>query len=470
MQAEPRTRPVRPTRRVRALLLLIALPLCACGGPNRASLLLVTFDTVRADHLSTYGYTRATSPNVDRLAERGAVFEDVVAVAPETQPACAALLTGQWPAALDIHGNAEPLDREVGTLATHLAEHGYDTAAFVSGLPLVARLSGLERGFARYDDALPDPRGPTPGVQRSAEKTTRAVLDWLRTRDAERPFFAWVHFYDAHGDYRPIEPQHGRFTPDAPGPRIERARIPRYQRLGDETDASVYVARYDEEILRVDAALGRILETLDELGLADRTLVALTADHGESLTEHEYYFDHGNELYAPSLHVPFVVAGPGAPPPGTRDDRPANTTDMAPSLLAWLGAPPLPRAAGRSLAGGGDTGRVSESLSEARFTRYPRLASGVDVGPKLALRSAQHTVVLRLESGTVELYDRQRDTGETRDLLASDEPETRSLATQLRQDLVRVHDAATRRTPLPRVFVPELTARIAALDAMPAAP
>ena len=142
---------------------------------------------------------------------------------------------------------------------------------------------------------MPDARGTFENVQRHAEKTTAAALRFMRG-SAEGPFFLWVHYYDPHGDYSPGPPYNSMFEGDA-GPELPPDRIPAYQRLGDERDASVFVARYDGEIRRTDTQIGKLLDGLRDLGRLDRALVVLTADHGESLTEHGYYFDHGKELY-----------------------------------------------------------------------------------------------------------------------------------------------------------------------------
>ncbi len=441
------------------IVALCVLLSCSSAPDRPASLLLVTLDTVRADHLSTYGYSRPTAPTLDALARRGVVFDDVIAVAPETQPSSAALLTGQLPAALGIHGNAQPLDARFPTLAEHMSTAGYRTAAFVSGFPLVARLSALDRGFSHYDDTLPDPRGPAARVQRAAEKTAAAAAAWLADLDETTPFFAWVHFYDAHGDYRPIPPYSGRFEPEAPGKPVARARIPRYQRLDDETDAAVYVARYDEEILRVDAALGRLLDGLASRGRLDDTLVAVTADHGESLGEHDYYFDHGNELYAASLRVPFVIAGPGVEAAGTRYPALVAGHDIGPTLLALLGLPALPGASGRAH----DLRRAApnEVLSEARFAPYPKLAEDSDVGPKLSARTRDLTLILRAADGRVELYDRTNDPHEQHDRLRAHDDA--ALTAELRDAIGRAHTAARRGNAVPTVIDAALRERIAPL-------
>jgi len=406
-------------RRWTLAALLLAGLAASCGEDRRPSLLLVTVDTLRADHVSSYGYSRPTSPQIDELAASGVLFETVISPLPETGPSFASLLTGRWPAQLGVRGNGKPLGGEFETLASILSGAGYDTAAFVSGFPLVRRLSGLQRGFDHYDDRMPDPRGGVPQVQRTAEKTTDSALAWLG-RHSDRPFFLWVHYYDCHGDYAPGPFFESLFAGGPPGPMAPLESIPKYQRLGGETDAAVYVARYDGEIRRVDAQVTRLLQRLEAMGHREQTLVAVTSDHGESLTEHDYYFDHGNELYMPSMSVPLVLAGPGVPATGRRVAGMARLPDVMPTLLELLGQQTPAGLAGQSLVPPlRDERPVAwpEAFSEARFAPYRALTPGADVGPKLAARNQRFTVILRLDGPRMEIYDRLADPGETRNLL-----------------------------------------------------
>ena len=460
-----------PARALPAVLTLAALlPAWACSPPPPPplSLVLVTIDTLRADHLPIYGYARPTAPRLTVLAARGVVFDNARAPIPETAPACATLLTGRLPASHGVRGNGRPLGAEPATLAALLAAAGYSTAAFVSGFPLTARLSGLDRGFALYDDELPDARGRVPGVQRSAPKTTSAALAWLEHPRPD-PFFLWVHYYDPHGDYAPGPPWESAF-PAAGGPLLPLASIPEYQRLGSEQDASVYISRYDGEILRVDSELGRLLDRLGRDDLRERTLVVVTADHGESLTEHGELFDHGNELYEPTLRIPLVVAGPGVRA-GQRVAGMAQSQDLLPTLLDLAGLPSPPGLTGISLAPAlrdGSPLPERETLSEARFQPYRALVPGADIGPKLALRDARFTVIARLASGRMEAYDRLTDPGETLDLLQrAGVAERRELEAALAAGLRARLEAAVGGRPGAPVLVPALRTRLERLSAAP---
>ncbi len=445
----------------------MALAVCGCSRPEPPNVLLVTIDTLRADHLSTYGYQRETSPRVDALASRGVRFETAISPMPETQPACASLLTGRWPVELGVRVNARPLGAKANTMAEILGAHGYDTAGFVSGYPLIRRLSALDQGFGHFDDTLPDGRGGRPGVQRHADKTTEAVLQWL-DKAPGRPFFLWVHFYDPHGDYAPGPRYDSLFEDGSSGPIVAIEDIPPYQHLDGATDASLYTRRYDGEIRRVDTQLGRILDTLDESALLENTLVVVMSDHGESLTEHEYYFDHGNELYMPSVHIPLIFAGPGIPDDGRSVAAMVRMPDILPTLLELLALPIPAEIRGRSFLSamlGGPEAVSRESYSDARVVRYKAHTRKSDTGPKLAARDDRYSAILRLNSGAVELYDRRSDPQELIDILGlAHDDDGRAIAKALKQGLrARLNALASAREPEVVVFSPSLRKRIDAL-------
>src|SRR4051812_34400816 len=237
-------------------------PSSRSSPPDRPNVLLVTIDTLRADHVGCYGYTNASTPTIDALAKRGVRFETAVAHVPLTGPSHASILTGQIPLGHGFRNNSGfTLSPQVKTAAETFRAAGYRTAAFVSGFPLDRRF-GFDRGFDTYDDHLPkgNDRRRTPCVERFADATTDAVLRWLQTPSPapSAPFFLWVHYYDPHAPYEP------------PGDLAQRFRD----------------APYDGEIAFADAQLGRLLATLEASGALARTLVLATADHGESLGEH----------------------------------------------------------------------------------------------------------------------------------------------------------------------------------------
>lgn len=300
----------------RRLLLFLALaPLMACRpeAPPPRNLLLISIDTLRADHVGAYGAQGVQTPNLDRLAREGARFAAMSSAVPLTLPSHATLLTGLLP---PLHGlrvnGAGRLPPDVPTLAERLSSAGFDTAAFVGAFVLDHRF-GLDRGFAVYDDAVAREAGgqaPRLEAERPANEVVDRALAWLgqRPRGGAQGFFLFVHLYDAHAPYAPPEPWRSRF-----------AGRP-----------------YDGEIAFADAQLGRLLEALAARGELDATLVAAVADHGESLGEHGED-THGLLLYEPALHVPLLLRSPGRVPAGQVVSSEASLVDLAPTLAALLG-------------------------------------------------------------------------------------------------------------------------------------
>ena len=256
---------------------------------ERPNVLLVTIDTLRADHLGCYGRQGAATPTLDALARRGVRFETAVAHVPLTGPSHASILTGRGPLGHGFRNNSGfVLAPTVGTAAEDFRQAGYRTGAFVSGFPLDRRF-GFDRGFDTYDDHLPrgNDRRRTPYVERNADATTDAVLRWLhpssRPAGQPHPWFLWAHYYDPHAPYEP------------PAANLaERFRA----------------TPYDGEVAFVDRQLGRLFQALAERSEIDHTIVLVTSDHGESLGEHGEA-THGIFVYDATLRVPWVMAGPG---------------------------------------------------------------------------------------------------------------------------------------------------------------
>ncbi|MCG3133758.1 MAG: hypothetical protein HMLKMBBP_00992 [Planctomycetes bacterium] len=382
------------------MLVHVALSLlAACGGDTpRApdgppvSVLLVTLDTTRPDHLSAYGYARPTSPALDALARRGVRFDDAWSHAPETGPSLATVLTSRLAPDTRVRGNAEKLAPSLPTMATVAKGAGRATAAFVSTTLLRRAACAFDRGFDVYDDEMTDPCFGHPAAQRIAVRTIDRAEAWVaEQRAAGRPYFAWVHLYDPHGPYDPPEPAP---VLDAtrhlvPERRVARNQIPPYQHLSPFrepfSDAADFADRYDREIAYADRHLGRLLAAIDPA----TTLVVVHADHGESLGEDEYWFRHGNLLHDAALRVPWILAGPGLPR-GLAVSGDVRMVDLAPTALALAGLPPLPDAAGNDLsaAARGDAAPPrSELVAEARRREIVGDAYAIDVRWKIRVRS-----------------------------------------------------------------------------------
>lgn len=317
----------------------------AAGAVDRPNLVLITIDTLRADHLGAYGYSRDTSPHIDALAAGGALFDYAAVQWPKTNPSMASMMTSTYCTTNAVRNYGAPIDRRLMTLARIMDEAGYYCASFVANAHL-GRFFNFDEGFDEVHELWARTESAHPmglnyvGTYGNAEIAER-VTQWIGKR-GKGPFFLWVHLLDPHGPYEPPADLAGAYTGDELYSSQDRGvawgKIPPYQkptrkkvnRLAD------FVARYDAEIADSDRTVGRILEALDVGGLTSETLVVLTADHGESLGERGYYFDHGEYLYDSCLRVPLVVSRPGRIPAGGRIATPVALIDLLPTLLELL--------------------------------------------------------------------------------------------------------------------------------------
>ena len=351
---------------------------------SRPNVLLVTIDTLRADHVGSYGYRDASTPTMDALASRGVRFETAVVHAPLTGPSHASILSGQTPLGHGFRNNSGfILAPEVKTLAQDFRNAGYRTAGFVSGFPLDRRF-GFDRGFETYDDHLPkgNDRRRTPYVERFADATTDAVLRWLQTASPPEarqpaPWFLWVHYYDPHAPYEP--------------PVADLAD--RYRQ-----------SPYDGEIAFVDRQLGRLLQSVDVRGETSRTIVVVTADHGESLGEHGEG-THGIFVYDATVRVPLIMTGPQIAA-GRVSRTIARSIDVLPTLLDYAGLPPRRDVDGRSLRRAADGEQMSDAPAYAE-SLYSELELGWS--PLHAWRTAGFKFI---KAPRPELYDLQNDPSE----------------------------------------------------------
>ena len=358
-------------------MISVLLAAALAAPPPATSLVLITLDTTRADHLGCYGATRAMTPALDGLARRGVRFDAALSPAPLTAPAHASLLTGRVPRRHGVRDNAGfPLAADVPTLAEQLARAGYDTRAFVSSFVL-DRSVGLARGFAQYDDAVRvGDRRAFAYEERSARQTIDAALASLPK--LATPFFLWVHLYDPHLPYVPPEPY-----------------------------ASKLAGRpYDGEIAFMDAEIGRLLDALKRR--TGSIVIAVAGDHGESLGEHGEE-GHGVFLYQATQRVPMVLAGPGVPM-GKTVATTVGLVDLAPTLLELAGQGPLAGADGRSLVPHLDGVRFPAADYELE-TFYPAYAYGWS-----ELRALVSGPLKYIEAPRKELYELPTDPRETHDL------------------------------------------------------
>lgn len=406
------------------LVVLIPFGTSGCRGSRetaRPNVVLISIDTLRADHLGAYGYARPTSPSIDALAAAGVLFENALSPSSWTLPAHASLLSGVSPYRHGAVAATARIRDDVPLLAELLAAQGYHTVAFVNA-PFVGRDHGFARGFARFEQRFEQRR-------RDVAERHRQVLDAVPA--LEPPFFLFVHYMDVHTPYRPPK-EFNRFARDRRSSAVlkdigetsvlELQRAAREGRLRmSHADRDRLIDLYDGEILAMDAKIGELVAAL-RTRFPD-TIVILTSDHGEEFLEHGG-FGHGETLYEEVLRVPLIVAGPGVAE-GARIGDQASLLDVVPTVLERLGLASASALDGRSLlpflhvgsaaAGGGTSGHAGATS---------------DAEPVLGLHTASHDGTLSLRGvrapsrklvhddrrGTVELYDLASDPGERRNL------------------------------------------------------
>ena len=403
------------------------------GAPN---VLIILLDTVRAMSLSLYGYERETSPRLTRWAAEGVTFERTIAPAPWTLPSHASLFTGRWPHQLGLDWHVG-LGAGPPTLAEAFAARGYRTAGFVGNTIYCSEETGLNRGFAHWEAYPVSPAmilkstalgrllsgtalfqrltgGDLPLDRRHAPAISSGLLHWLEPA-SDRPYFAFLNYFDAHAPYLPPPGWSGRFGPE--GKRRNLDLEPGWPYTPEEVESQHNA--YDASVAYLDDQIGRLLDSLDRRGALRNTIVVITADHGEEFREHGF-MDHGNTLYRPSVQVPLLIRFPGHLPSGARVRVPVSLRNLGATLLALagIGDAAFP---GRSLA---RTWASPESLtiatpdtilSEVNFT--PGLPDNYPVSHgRLQALMESGLRYIRNADGPAELYDFDDDAGETRNL------------------------------------------------------
>lgn len=375
------------------------------GAPG--PLVLVTIDTLRADHLGCYGYFRDTSPRLDAFATEGVRFARAVTPMATTLPAHTSMLTSTRPLRHGVVKNGLVFEPEDGlqTAAQLLGARGYASAGFVSASPL-SEDTGIHVGFDVYDE----PEAPS----RRSEQTVDLALEWLDGRPVGPPFFLWVHLWDPHAPYEPAEGWADRYTSDeALEAWLERWHIPEEHHIGRvRFDVKDIHNRYDAEIRYTDHHLGRLLDGLQARGLYEAATVVVTADHGEGLWQHGWH-DHGR-IFNEQILVPLVLKPPaGAKVAPQVVESLASTLDVLPTVLPLIGVE-LEAAAAAQFEG-------VDLLEEARkytFTeRVDRHREGWEPGDKYALVTDRYKYFARSEADD-QLFDLREDPAELVDVLA----------------------------------------------------
>jgi len=427
----------------RALLLgLLALAGAACGaeapsGPRARNLVLISVDTLRPDHLGCYGHERDTSPTIDALAARGVRFLDVTAPAPWTLPSHATMLTGLYPSRHGVKSHETRLASETVTLAEEFQAAGFQTFAVVNSHNLGAPQFQLAQGFGRFEyltETFTDKEGQlrTGNLGPVVIDTARELLS---ERDPAKPFFLFLHFYDAHTDWTPkaehrsafVQPYAGKL--DGRTQQLQGVRN-RGQQLA-EADLAFLRELYDAEIRTFDDVLGGFMRWLGEQGLVADTLFALTSDHGEEFQEHGSVL-HGRTQYQELLRVPWILAGPGVPA-GLALETPVHGVDVAPTLRALLGVPAHAAMDGLDVTPLFTGGTLPARPFFAEADQNNKLAGQQEVDRKRMVRRGHEKLIEDDVEGRLELYDLALDPGETNDLSARAPERVRALREELRR-------------------------------------
>jgi arylsulfatase A-like enzyme len=425
-------------------VLLTAISLAGCARepenpyPAGSNILLLTVDTLRADHLSSYGYPRRTSPVLDRLASEGVRFEQPAVQWPKTGPSFASIFTSTYPKDNGIVRRVGmPLPHEFLMLAEMLQRHGYTTHAVVAN-GAVASDFNFNQGFDTYVETWKQELDGFEGDPNGAEAVNLHVRRILDDMDDTKPFFLWVHYLDPHFPYVPPAEWADHFQDDEWFEPIrtieidqEKAKqqvtgIGHGQVLDGRDDLGFYIARYDAEIAYTDFQIGELFEDLHGQGLLDNTLTVFTSDHGESLGDHAYYFDHGRFSFQTCLRVPLVLHYPGVLPPRV-DREPVELINLAPTILeaagveleeqSWMQGRSL---TGRMLGWGPDGNEPVYARSEAGYAtkgRWQKIARD----ERYKLIFAPFRGDQRWIGGAPEieyaLFDLHQDPGETENLV-----------------------------------------------------
>ncbi len=417
---------------------------CA-GPPPPDNVVVLLVDTLRADHLGCYGYERDTSPNLDRLASEGVLFENAIAQSSWTSPSVASLFTSLYPSAHGVVRFSSKLGTNAPTLAQEMTARGRTTGGVSANIAFIRADRGFALGFSHFElaERRAGPGDELEKILRRAPEEAAAVTDRglaFIDQATARPFFLYLHYLDPHSPYDAPPPHRDRFLDDA-----QKSARPRFfgeagMVSASAADLPTLTALYDGEISYTDAEIGRFLDGLRERGLLERTVVVVTSDHGEELLDHGG-FTHGSTLYREVVRVPLLVRMPEMAAAGRRVADVVELVDVGPTLLELVGPPDARKTEGQSLAAmlrptalleriglGSPSGTVgatgyselsSRMKKEAKPSRHER-----------ALRRAGRSYLVSA-SGERELYDDVADPREQHDLAAAEPDTARDLARRI---------------------------------------
>ena len=429
--------------RIASALCVAAVLHCACVGQaapgesgQHTAVILISIDTLRADHVGAYGYNRIRTPSIDSFANGGTLFTQAEAQIPLTLPSHTSLFTSTYPFENGVEENGERVPAGVVTLASVLRAQGYKTAAFLAS-DFLDRRYGLDPGFDVYDspfdlEAAKHANPFTMTLRRDGALVVRAARQWL---DANRgqPVFVFLHLYDLHLPYT----------------------------LPEDVARTRGISRYDAQLEYVDQVLGRFQQALVESGAWEQSLVVLLSDHGEGLGDHQET-DHGYFIYESTLHVPLIIHWPSGSNYPAVGRVPTGLIDVAPTILDFLRLPAPPSFEGKSQLGAlksGESGEASFVYSESLYAY-----DAFRWAPLRALRAGNHKYI---QAPKAELYDLVADPREQHDLISTNSALAAELQNQLGRVLARY---APKEPAAPPPIPPETLAQLESIGYLAAEP
>jgi arylsulfatase A-like enzyme len=459
---------------MKARLAAVLLALAAVRAAAAPNIVVVDVCSIRTDHLTPYGYSKDTTPRIEKLAKSAAVFDNAMAVGSWCLPNYATLFTGRYPESHGLYTNvAHGVPEFDATLAEKLHEGGYETAAFSGGVYMIPEW-GLNRGFDHYVNSFstaPGHRHPEPLAANLDD-----VGQWLTERSTStKPFFLYVAVDDLHAPFQLKSPPlddlaYEGVAEDTRTMGVPFARAysgepdgypPEYKALAerfksDPLNLNHYVARYDQALRETDDDIGRFLDRLKALGVDKNTIIVLTGDHGESLGEHGL-LGHTQGLYETNVRVPLIVRVPGRPDlAGKRFEQLVERVDLMPTLLDWAGVDAAAlRLPGRSLEPLLRDPRTPwrRYAFAGSHRNFPSMESDQTIDERV-VRDQRWKLHQSLYKDYYELYDLSSDPGETRDLAREKPEEVGRLAFELQRwvELNRPHAPQAPEGPTPALL------------------
>jgi arylsulfatase A-like enzyme len=401
-------------------------------------IVLISLDTLRPDHLGTYGHTRDTSPVLDALAERGVVFEEASSTSPWTLPAHASMLTGLYPSQANVRRSPDRLPESIPNLAAQFRDAGYRTVGIASNLWFT--IGWLSQGFDEWENLDDEIADLLHGIENPTEQTPEGLGEQitelgLKALNAhrDRPVFVFLHYFDIHSDYVSLPEFEDLFLPSdfrsksrVDGSTRLLKRIKAGEVVLDDREREELRILYDAGIRQLDDRLAPLFDWIEEEVGWKQALVVVTSDHGEAFFEHDSNVSHGDAQYQEQISVPLIVVG-GDSPVGLRITDPVSIVDIVPTLLGAAGITPEKPLPGYDLAGHWQNGDVPVSSR----TIYAQSAPAVNGDWLQAVRRGSHKLIINTKLGTHELYDLSVDPTETQNLAEALPDLTRELTALL---------------------------------------